>query len=126
VEAIGGRYSGLPSHPYEREMLLLEVDLTGLRASKKKAQGSTKGYFSGERGATGRQLVRVSAPKYGEVPFSKLHPGNTTSSCEVLKGTIGELERLLGSTPENRRRTLLRLDGGFGTDENLEWLIERG
>jgi Transposase DDE domain group 1 len=124
VEAIGGRYSGLPSHPYEREMLILEVDLTGLRASKK-AQGSTKGYFSGERNATGRQLVRVSAPKYGEVPFCKLHRGNTTSS-EVLKGTMGELERVLGSSPEQRRRTLLRLDGGFGTDENLEWLIERG
>ena len=32
VEAIGGRYSRLPSHPYERQMLILEVDLTGLRA----------------------------------------------------------------------------------------------
>ena len=43
LEAIGGRYSRLPSHPYEREMLILEVDLTGLRASKR-AEGSTKGY----------------------------------------------------------------------------------
>jgi hypothetical protein len=124
VEAIGGRYSGLPSHPYEREMLLLEVDLTGLRASKR-AEGSTKGYFSGERNATGRQLVRVSAPLYGEVPFSKLHPGNTGSS-EVLKGTIREVERVLGSSPKERQRTLVRLDGGFGTDENLRWLCERG
>jgi Transposase DDE domain group 1 len=124
VEAIGSRYSGLLSHPYEREMLLLEIDLTGLRASKK-AELSTKGYFSGSRNATGRQLLRVSAPKYGEVPFCKLHAGNTTS-CEVLKGTINELERLLGSTPEKRGRTLLRLDGGFGTDENIEWLCCRG
>src|SRR5215210_9098349 len=73
VEEIGGRYSRLPYHPYEREMLILEVDLTGMRASKK-AELSTKGYFSGERNATGRQLVRASAPQYGEVPFCKLHP----------------------------------------------------
>jgi hypothetical protein len=124
VEAIGGRYSRLPSHPYGREMLLLEVDLTGLRASKK-AERSTKGYFSGERNATGRQLVRVSAPLYGEVPFCKLHPGNT-GSCGVLRGTVGEVERVLKSSPEKRARTLIRLDGGFGTDENVEWLCSRG
>jgi hypothetical protein len=29
VEEIGGRHSRLPNHPYEREMLILEVDLTG-------------------------------------------------------------------------------------------------
>jgi Transposase DDE domain group 1 len=124
VEAIGERYSGVPNHPYEKEMLLLEVDLTGLRASKR-AELSTKGYFPGERNATGRQLVRASAPLYGEVPFCKLHPGNTGSS-EVLKGTVGEIERVLWSTPEKRSRTLLRLDGGFGTDENVEWLCSRG
>jgi hypothetical protein len=124
VEAIGSRYSRLLKHPYEREMLLLEIDLTGLRASKR-AQLSTKGYFSGERNATGRQLVRASAPLYGEVPFSKLHAGNTTS-CEVLKGTIAEIERVLRSSPEHRSRTLVRLDGGFGTDENIEWLCSRG
>ena len=124
VEVIGRRYSGVPNHPYEKEMLLLEVDLTGLRASNK-AEHSTKGYFSGERNATGRQLVRASAPLYGEVPFCKLHPGNTTSS-EVLKGTVGEIERVLKSTPEKRSRTLVRLDGGFGTDENVEWLCSRG
>ena len=124
VEAIGGRYSGLPQHPYDQQMLVVEVDLTGLRASKR-AELSTKGYFSAERNATGRQLVRASAPLYGEVIFSKLHAGNTTS-CEVLKQTINEVERLLESTPKKRSRTLIRLDGGFGTDENVEWLCTSG
>jgi Transposase DDE domain group 1 len=124
VEAIGGRYSRLPHHPYEKEMLEVDVDLTGLRASRR-AERSTKGYFSGERNATGRQLVRASAPKYGEVPFCELHPGNTGSS-EVLKGTVRELERVLKSSPRERSGTLLRLDGGFGTDENLRWLCSRG
>ena len=42
-----------------------------LRASKR-AEGSTKGYFSGERNATGRLLLRVIAPQYKEVLFEKL------------------------------------------------------
>lgn len=126
VEAIGHRYSAVYSHDFEREMLVVEVDLTGLRASKK-AEGSTKGYFSGERNSTGRQLLRVIAPQYKEILFEKLYPGNTLS-CEVLKESIRELERILrlAEEPKKRRRTLLRIDGGFGTDANLNWLCWRG
>jgi hypothetical protein len=127
VESIQRRHSALFSHDFEREMLVLEVDLTGLRASKE-AEGSTKGYFSGERNRTGRQLVRVSAPSYGEVVFEKLYAGNTNSSCEVLKETLKEVERILGlqEARQKRRSTLIRIDGGFGTDANLNWLIWRG
>jgi hypothetical protein len=126
VETIGLRYLAVYSHSFEREMLILEVDLTGLRASKR-AEGSTKGYFSGERNKTGRQLVRVIAPQYKEVLFEKLYPGNTTS-CEVLKQSIREVERILRlkEDRQKRQRTLLRLDGGFGTDANLNWLMWRG
>lgn len=126
IEAIGRRYSAVFSHDFEAQMLTLEVDLTGLRASAR-SEGSTKGYFSGERGATGRQLVRVIAPQYKEVLFEKLYPGNTTS-CEVLKDTMGEVERVLGLAEDRRKRgrTLVRLDGGFGTDANLNWLCWRG
>ena len=105
IEAIGRRYSAVFSHDFEREMLVVEVDLTGLRASKR-SEGSTKGYFSGERNATGRQLVRASARNYGEVLFEKLHPGNTLS-CSVLKETLKEVERLLGLGNAQRARTLL-------------------
>lgn len=52
VEAIGHRYSAVFSHDFEEQMLTLEMDLTGLRASRR-AEGWTKGYFSGERNATG-------------------------------------------------------------------------
>jgi hypothetical protein len=124
VEAIGHRYSATFSHDFEREMLVVEVDLTGLRASKN-SEDSTKGYFSGERNATGRQLLRVSAPQYKEVLFEKLYPGNTTS-CEVLKESLKETERFVELDAAKRRRTLIRLDGGFGTDANLNWLCWRG
>lgn len=126
VEAIGRRYSAVFSHDFEEEMLVVEVDLTGLRASNR-AEGSTKGYFSGERNATGRQLLRVIAPQYKEVLFEKLYWGNTTF-CEVLKESIKELERILGfeEDRQKRQRTLVRIDGGFGTDTNLNWLCWRG
>lgn len=63
----------------------------------------------------------MTAPQYGEVLFEKLYPGNTASR-EVLKETMGEVERILGLDEAKRKRTLIRLDGGFGTDENLNWL----
>jgi hypothetical protein len=31
------------------------------------------------------------------------------------------VEQVLGLTPAQRRRTVLRLDGGFGTDGNFNW-----
>jgi Transposase DDE domain group 1 len=36
------------------------------------------------------------------------------------------VERVLGLTPAQRRRTVLRLDGGFGTDSNLNWALWQG
>ncbi|MGH3146189.1 MAG: transposase [Rubrobacter sp.] len=126
VEAIHRGHSRIFAHDFGREMLVVEVDLTGLAASAR-AEGSTKGYFPHKRNRRGRQLARVSAPRYGEILFEKLHAGNTNSS-EVLKETVTEVERVLGlaEEPEKRKRTLIRIDGGFGTDENLNWLCWRG
>jgi hypothetical protein len=39
---------------------------------------------------------------------------------------MAEVERLLENSPKKRSRTLIRLDGGFGTDENVEWLCTSG
>jgi len=124
VETIHRQQGQVFSHDYDRELLILEVDLTGLTASKD-AEGSTKGYFPGRRNRRGRQLVRVTASQYGEVLYEKLYPGNTLSK-EVLKETLREVERILELDEAKRKRTLIRLDGGFGTDENLNWLSWRG
>jgi len=55
VETIHRQQGQVFSHDYDRELLILEVDLTGLTASKD-AEGSTKGYFPGKRNRRGRQL----------------------------------------------------------------------
>jgi len=44
----------------------------------------------------------------------------------AFKTALGELETRLGWTRERRQRIVLRLDGGFGTTEILNWLLSRG
>lgn len=98
-----------------------------------KTERNTKGYSPDKRNRTGRQLVRVSAPQYGEIilrgTFSWETPflGNTTSR-QVLKGTINKTERILGLDLDKakRKRTLVRTDGGFETDGNINWILWRG
>ena len=41
----------------------------------------------------------------------------------ALKTALGEVETRLGWTRERRQRIVLRLDGGFGTTEVLNWLL---
>jgi Transposase DDE domain group 1 len=56
---------------------------------------------------------------------SLVYPGNQTSQA-CLRPTVAAAERVLGLTPAQRRRTVLRLDGGFGTDANLNWALWHG
>lgn len=74
---------------------------------------------------TGRQLARVGATTFREILHSQLWPGNTPSSL-AFKPTILALEQLLPLAPYQRQSVLVRLDGGFGTDGNLTWLLQRG
>ena len=43
-----------------------------------------------------------------------------------LKPAVLAVETSLDLQPEQRKRTIYRLDGGAGTDEKLKWLIQRG
>jgi hypothetical protein len=56
---------------------------------------------------------------------SLLYPGNQTSQA-CLRPTVATVERLLSLTPAQRRRIVLRLDGGLGTDANLNWALWQG
>ncbi len=111
-------------HDFGRGLLRVDIDLTGLPASKR-AEGSTKGYFSGRRNTYGRQLVRIGATDYREVVASLLYPGSQTSLAS-LRPAVLTLERVLYLDAQRRRGTLLRIDGGFGTDNNLAWALSRG
>jgi len=103
----------------------IDMDLSGMPASKK-AEGSEKGYFSGKRNTYGRQLARILVPDTQEIVAECLYPGNVTS-CMVFKEMVGKMEHQLSLDTKDKRRLIrLRLDGGFGTDENINYALWRG
>jgi len=56
------------------------------------------------------------------VVLSDLFPGSQLSA-PALPPLLGELERVLPLTRAERQRTLLRMDAGFGTDDNISWVV---
>jgi len=74
---------------------------------------------------TGRQLARVSAIKYRETLWSELYPGNQ-HTVHCLRPAVLATESSLELALSQRQRTVWRLDGGAGTDEHFQWLLNRG
>jgi hypothetical protein len=68
----------------------------------------------------------VSAPQYHETLLSLLYPGNQLSEKSLHK-TVQMVEHLLQMHERHQRNhVLIRLDAGFGTDPNINWLLHRG
>ncbi len=110
-------------HDYAQQWQLFDVDMTGLCAGRL-GEGVTKGYFANRKNARGRQLGRVIATHYDEIIGERLFTGKRqleTSLLELVEATAQTLE-----LDENKRKnTLLRIDGGGGSDRNLNALLER-
>ena len=53
------------------------------------------------------------------------YPGNPTSQA-CLRPTVSTVEQGLSLRPAQRRRTVLRLDGGFGPDATRNWALWHG
>jgi hypothetical protein len=123
TQALFRRHSQVWQHAYPRQLLLVDIDLTGLRASRR-AEGSQKGYISGQRNVYGRQIVRVSLPTYHETLWSQLYPG-AQPGCATLRPTIDQVQALLAQSAAQRARTIIRSDAGLGTDANVNWLLWR-
>ena len=114
----------LKSAQREERIETIDMDLSGMPASKR-AEGSEKGYFAGKRNIYGRQLARVLVPKTQEIVTESLYSGKKTS-CKVFKDMVQKMERTLSlETKAQRRLIRLRLDGGFGTDENINYALWR-
>ncbi len=109
----------------QQKIVTIDIDLTGMPASKN-AEGSTKGYFAGKRNIYGRQLARVVFPLTQEIVAEGLYPGNTLS-MKVFKQMVARTEKQLNlETKAQRSLIRLRLDGGFGTDANINYALWRG
>lgn len=109
----------------EGTVVTIDMDLSGMPASKK-AEKSEKGYFAGKRNIYGRQLARIVVPETQEIVTECLYPGNRLS-CKVFKDMVKKMEQTLPSDTKVQRRLIrLRLDGGFGTDANINYALWRG
>jgi len=104
----------------------IDIDLSGQIASKN-AEQSKKGYFSGEKNAYGRQLARVLVCDTQEIVTESLYSGNTVSwDNSVFKSMIAKMEQKLCLHIKSQRSLIrLRLDGGFGTDKNIDYALWR-
>jgi hypothetical protein len=127
ADVIFARHSAAMRHAFARELLVLDIDLTG-KLCGPRAEGASRGYFANVpkgKSVVGRQLGRVTAAPYNEIVADRLFPGNV-----VLESVLTELviaaERALVLSPERRARTLIRMDAGGGGVPEIDWLLERG
>lgn len=121
VKQVFEEYSQCYQHDYSKNWLLLDIDLTGLLAGRK-AEGAEKGYFSGERNGRGRQVGRVYASQYDEIVNEQLYSGKVQLEVSLLE-LVKMAENVLNSNEVRRKRTILRVDGGGGTDKNIDQLL---
>jgi hypothetical protein len=111
-------------HDYQAGFQLLDVDMSGLPCGPK-AAFATKGYFAGQYHRRGRQLGRVLATRYQEVVVDHVFAGNV-QLIKALQPLVGAAETTLELDETKRARTIIRVDAGGGSVDDINWLLERG
>lgn len=111
-------------HDYEQAWQVLDVDITGLPAGRQ-GEGVTKGYFAKQKNRRGRQLGRVLASRYDEIVVDRLYDGKRQLN-RSLQELLTEAEDVLELAENRRQRTLVRVDGGGGEDQDINWVLNRG
>jgi hypothetical protein len=124
LDLIYQQHSRGSRHDYQAEFHLLDVDMSGLPCGPK-AAFATKGYFAGQYHRRGRQVGRVLATLYEEVVVDRLFAGNV-QLIKALQPLVEAAETTLQLDEAKRARTLIRVDAGAGTLDDLNWLLARG
>jgi len=124
VETLYQKHSRACDHDYAQNWQVLDIDMTGLPAGIQ-GEGVTKGYFSGGKKRRGRQLGRVIATWYDEIVTERLYAGNKQLHAS-LRELVTNSEQALTLYRSGRQRTLLRVDGGGGETDQIDWELQRG
>lgn len=124
LDIIFRAHSQASRHSYRAELLLLDVDMTGLPCGPK-AELSAKGYFARAGIRYGRQLGRVVATRYEEVVTDRLFGGGVQLN-RALRPLVTVAEQTLESSYYRRQRTVLRIDAGGGSLDDVNWCLARG
>ncbi len=124
LDEIYRQHSQSLHHDYQASFHLLDVDMSGLPCGPK-AAFATKGYFAGQYHRRGRQVGRVLATQYEEVVVDRLFAGNV-QLIKASQPLVEAAETMLHLDERKRRRTIIRVDAGSGTVDDLNWLLARG
>src|SRR5947208_5776952 len=124
MDQIFRQYSRAARHDYQKELQIMDADITGMPCGKKAAFAS-KGYFAKQRNRRGRQLGRVLASRYEEVVVDRLFDG-TTQLTKALQPLMQAAEQILGLDQRQREHTLVRTDAGGGSVDDVNWLLAGG
>src|SRR5579884_1586730 len=111
-------------HDYAVSWQLLDADMTGMPCGPK-AQFATKGYFEGRPNRRGRQLARCTATLYHEVVTEHLYDGKQQLQTALIP-LLERAGKVLNLDAGKRARTIVRLDAGGGTVEDINWMLSQG
>ncbi len=124
MDNIFRRHSQTYRHDYQLNWQVLDTDMTG-RPCGKKAQFASKGYFAKQRNRRGRQEGYVIGTWYEEIVVERLFDGKTQLN-QALRPLIEAAETTLELDERKRQRTILRIDSGGGSVDDLNWVLARG
>lgn len=124
VTTIYRRFSRGYRHDYIQHWQILDADTSGLPAGKK-AELCTKGYFARQRNRRGRQLARVIASHYDEIVTDQVYAGKVQLT-ECLQPLMQHAAHVLELDAAKRTRTILRVDAGGGSQDDVNWMLEQG
>lgn len=124
VAAIYRQHSQASRHNYSTHWQLLDADMTGMPCGPK-AEFATKGYFAGQHNCRGRQLARCVATPYHEIVTEQLYEGTVQLQAALIP-LLQDADAVLQLTPEQRARTIIRVDSGGGTQADINWVLTQG
>src|SRR5947209_4851542 len=124
IDNIYRQHSQGYQHDYQASLQVLDVDMSGLPCGPK-AAFATKGYFAKQRNRRGRQLGRVLASHYGEIVVDRLFDGKTQLTG-ALQPLMLAAEATLQLKEDKRSLTIVRVDAGGGSLDDVNWLLARG
>lgn len=117
------QYSQLRQHPWTQP-LIVDIDPTSLLVSKH-AEGSRKGWVSGQRNQYCRHVIRFMVAGYHENLLSLAYPGDR-HGYEFLKPALNQLLQHWPWSSEQRHQIILRSDAEQGTDRNVSYVLWLG
>src|SRR5712692_4721364 len=118
IDSMYRQHSQGYQHDYQTSLQVLDVDMSGLPCGPKAA-------FAKQRNRRGRQLGRVLASHSGEIVVDRLFDGKTQLT-RALQPLMLAAEETLQLNEDQRRQTVVRVDAGGGSLDDVNWLLARG